>query len=88
MVGVLLLFSACDFRSILAQPSGPPLHPSPRPPSTPAATGTRRYCQKDAVTGMNHGTGSTSNIPNKGAYSLFISRTVAGLNTPKKTHVL
>lgn len=68
MVGVLPLFSACDCRSILAQP-----------PPTPAATGTRRYCQKDAVTGMNRGTGSTSNIPNKGAYSLFISGTVAAV---------
>lgn len=51
------------------------------PPSfhPPAATGTRRYCQNEAVTGANRDTGSTSNIPNKGAYSLFMSGTLAAV---------
>lgn len=65
---ILPLSPACDCRSILTTSN-----------TTPAATGTRRYCQKEAVTGMNRGTGSTSNIPNKGTYSLFISGTVAAL---------
>lgn len=64
---VLPLFSACNCRSILTCP----------PP--PRCNWPRRYCQKEAVTGANRGTGSTSSIANKGAYSLFMSGTVAAV---------
>lgn len=81
---VLPLSPACDCRSILTTST-----------TTPAAIGTRRYCQKEAVTGMNRGTGSTSNIPNKGSYSLFIQVEqwnsgcfVPANNTAKCTHIL